>query len=288
MRWYQGFAGELDREGLDRLREEGRTAEEKIDGWFVALEIGPDGGVKYILRSERLGNTHKVCYGLPNTLPLKNTVLVGEVLGGTHNTNGDKGIILFDCPVWEGADMKSKPLPERREKVKEAIKAIGNPVFRLVKYVTSGFGKFYDEVVGDGGEGIVVKENKSAYIGNGLKLPNWYKVKRQMDGDYVILGYEQSDSASHIGQIRNVRCGLYNKQGKCVEVMTVGNMNSMQRMELTKNGAKYIGQVIVVKGYERFPDGALRHPSLSLTVNGQLVGNKIPLREDKKPEECVL
>jgi ATP-dependent DNA ligase len=140
----------------------------------------------------------------------------------------------------------------------------------------------YNRVVKEGGEGIIVKSVRTVYIDNS-KSKEWIKVKKEVDGDFVVMGFTKTSSKAYAakGWIGAVEVGLY-ENGKLKKVMQVGSMSEEVRDYFSKTKRACIGRVVTVYGFERFKSGALRHPSFAGTDLDNL------FREDKSPKECVL
>jgi len=90
------------------------------------------------------------------------------------------------------------------------------------------------KVIARNGEGIVVKDLDSGYKFNS-KTPKWYKVKKEVEEDYVILGFTETNSKEYADKkwIGAIECGLY-KSGKLEKVMQVGSMTNEIREYASK------------------------------------------------------
>jgi ATP-dependent DNA ligase len=122
----------------------------------------------------------------------------------------------------------------------------------------------FKQYIKQGYEGIVIKDIDKAF-----KTENWWKKKKVLTDEFIIVGYEfsQTDWAyiknydiPKKGVVGNIVCGLW-KENKLVQVMRVGQMPFGVRLELTHYPKKYLGKVVEIKGFERFESGALRHAS---------------------------
>lgn len=121
----------------------------------------------------------------------------------------------------------------------------------------------------EGVEGAVLKPRESVW-GEG-----WVRIKPVVTMDYVIMGFNQSDSDKYKGRmIRSIKAGLY-INGSLTHVMDVSGLTDEQRSDFYDNAKSYLGKVFTASGKSLFESGALRHP------------NFVEMHLDKKPHECV-
>jgi len=119
-------------------------------------------------------------------------------------------------------------------------------------------------------EGVVLKQADSMFG------DTWVRIKPIYDMDYVVLGFNQSDSDKYRGRmIKSIRAGIY-INGELTEVCQVGGMNEAERSDMYQNPDKYIGKVFTATGKDIFKSGALRHP------------NYLRMHPEKKAQECIL
>ena len=84
--------------------------------------------------------------------------------------------ILFDVLYWAGRNLLSEPLEQRRLLLAEACDRLQVPEV-LSSTGVVGVGKaFYQEVVGQGHEGVMAKHLRAAYR-PGRRSPAWRKIK---------------------------------------------------------------------------------------------------------------
>lgn len=141
--------------------------------------------------------------------------------------------------------------------------AFGHDDVELITEILNGkrFGKV---------EGVVLKEASSLFG------DPWVRIKPIFDMDYVIMGFNQSESASFKGKmVKSVIGGLYIK-GELTEICNVSGLANNDRAKMYTNPEDYIGKVMTCTGKDVFKSGALRHP------------NFLRMHPEKQPKECVL
>lgn len=190
---------------------------------------------------------------------------------------------VYDLPKDRNEDIRNKPLSERKKRLEALVSKLKKhiPVAILPDAPMTKAKALYEKIVAAGGEGVMVKDLRSPY-GKG-----WYKVKKVMTWDVVIMGYQApkktskkvdgkvSVTALHKkGLIGAVIFGAY-KNGKLKELGTVSGMTETVRRELSTNGDKYIGSVIEIRFQERTKSGALRHARF------------VRFRNDKAASQCI-
>ncbi len=207
--------------------------------------------------------------------------------------------VVFDCLYYNGTIVTDLPLVKRRHYMAKAVETWGN---RFVALADQCRGRdkraYYEEVVGRGGEGVVLKSLDHIYGDEKL----WVKVKKSSTADVVIMGFKDAKEMSTkkgddqptmtkyaaAGLIGAIVCGQFSTQPgdpesiarvKAVhtlhEVATVSGMDDDLRRELTSNGKNYIGDVIEIMHNGREPTGRFRHPRFKR------------FRQDKTAKNCV-
>lgn len=213
-------------------------------------------------------------------------------------------VYVFDIIAYKGEFLVDKPLHERLDILADVYMEhfIDIPFFNYYKIVLGTKEELiqqFEELVANGGEGFVAKEINSKYRLSTEKCQSplknaWIKVKREFNGDFVILGFdeptrlytgdhlnthqywEDGDPVTefyHKGWIGAIRFGEY-ENGVLVERGSVTGITKSLRAELTANPDKYIGKVIEIDGMQRTKDKAIRQPVFKR------------FREDKEPTDC--
>jgi len=293
--YYQGCAGTIDPRDIMKFdfKKSSYLVEQKYDGIYIQLVFDKFANLKLISRNMKEKNNEQLeslrLY-LEKNLKLEDAVINGELAFSTQTGTeyqkkyGHSKVDVFDITRLAGKDLVDKNLLDRK-KILDLFCAPLDPEYITVApyLVSDGVNNFnkkvkdwFDEIVKKGGEGLVVKDlaDKSYNFGGKSKL--WYKIKKLVSMDYVIMGYEDSNSEKYgsKGWIKHIVCGLY-ENGKLVEKVRVGSMTDEIRKEISKNKDKYKGTVVEIHGFEVFKSGAIRHPSFLM------------FRDDKDPKDCI-
>jgi len=273
------------------------VAQEKLDGLRGVIHICKE-GLRIFSRSagvddptRPLEKTSSLPHLASMQLPqLVGTILDAEILapgidvasmsGAIHSkhastTNGLVKAFVFDVLRYNGEDISSRTLHQRIGVLETLKKHIHSPdiIFLPWAFTANDKRKLYDDVLKQGGEGIMLKRLDATYLQGGRPANNWFKAKKSATFDCVIMGFTKGKGKynSHIGA---VRFGQY--VGKClVEFVQASGMSDTLRSEMTANSGKYIGQVVLIKGMQRLRSGKIRHPIF------------VGLRSDKKPTDCI-
>ncbi len=94
-------------------------------------------------------------------------------------------LYLFDCLFYEGVDLTSLGLGDRKAVLRDIV-WYGEEV-RFTPYRTSGSAEMYREACRRGAEGIIAKRATGPYIG--ARSTDWVKVKCVDEQEFVIGGY---------------------------------------------------------------------------------------------------
>lgn len=158
--------------------------------------------------------------------------------------------------------------------------------------------QFYQQVLKDGKEGIVLKHVHGLYIPGKRPMGNWIKLKVSESDDVVIMGFdppvkeysgtdydtwpywdENGEPVSknyYHGLIGSIAFGKYDKDGELVYMGACTGITDEMRKEFTQNQDQYIGKVMEIKFMEKTVDGRYRHP------------NFVRIHNDKNSWECTL
>ena len=113
-------------------------------------------------------------------------------------------VFFFDCLRRDGADLVSHPATARFEALAAALpSALLMP--RLVTSEVSAAQAFYDDALGRGHEGVMVKALDAPY-NPGARSALWLKVKRAHTLDLVVLAAEWGHGRRH-GWLSNLHLG---------------------------------------------------------------------------------
>jgi ATP-dependent DNA ligase len=265
------------------LADPSYIAEVKIDGYRAIFE---NSGFH-----SRLGNT----FDLPQiTRWLKDydVILDGELyihratssdITTALGKDGDKGklrYVVFDV-LGTGGDtlLTGMPWNYRRELLERIYDDIDpqSPIDLSKVYPDKlglrSFDEAMDYIESHGIEGLMLKNTQAIYEPDSRHVNNWWKLKKHMTYDVVIMGYEEG-KGKFKGLIGSIVFGLYKGDvltscGKC------SGMTDELRREISENREAFETMVFEIKAMERTKDGAFRHPVFSR------------FRTDKTPWQCL-
>jgi ATP-dependent DNA ligase len=276
-------------------------AEQKYDGIYCMLTFDENGKLSLISRNMKVKENEQLeslrAY-LENYFHLKDSVVNGELAFSTQagteyqKLYGHSKIDVFDILKYKGKELHTKSLLARKLILRDLIHK-DDSYIKLSPWIcsdpkvtpwnednnTHSFNEkvlaWFNKLVSEGKEGLVIKDMNDTSYEFGGKSKLWYKIKKLVSNDYVIMGYDNSDSIkySKLDWIKNIICGLY-EGTELIEKVKVGSMTEEVRKEISLNKDKYKGTVIEVAGFEIFKSGSIRHPSF------------LRFRDDKDIEDC--
>jgi len=109
-----------------------------------------------------------------------------QLLQQYGQVNGPLMYYVFDCLLLNGKSLEKMPLTERKEILKKNL-----PENEIVKYcddVDEQGKKFFSLIKKKGLEGIIAKRKNSVYR-EGVRSPDWLKIKHVQMQEVVIAGY---------------------------------------------------------------------------------------------------
>lgn len=290
-------------------------ADEKLDGTRYLCHLAVDGknrftsrrksvnGGLYVEKTDNFPHLAKIQW--PN---LHDTIIDGEIViaggeskssdvtsitGGLPATalkfqeeHGFVDYVIFDILFFKGTDIRDYPQKIRMTFLKylfqEEFKS--NAHIKLIKQVWDNKKEFYEKIVANGGEGVILKNSVAKY---GV-LTAWAKVKKEAKFDVFITGYLPPEQIStkvsgktsitryaDKGWIGSITLGQYNVDGTMRNCGSVSGMDETVRALLSNHQDKYIGRVIEISAQERISSGFFRHPRFER------------FREDKGACDCV-
>jgi bifunctional non-homologous end joining protein LigD len=197
--------------------------------------------------------------------------------------------VFFDCLALEGHDLRSVPLAQRKEFLKNLLPPLG--LARYGDHVIHAGDDLFHAASEMGLEGIVAKRTNSRYLG--ARSRDWIKIKCHRRQEFVVGGYTNPQGGrTGFGALH---LGLY-QAGKLIYVSKVGTgfdgktlkliWEKMQPLKCSRSpfdvrspsgrGHTWIEPKLVceVRFSDWTHDGGIRHPTF------------LGLRADKQPGDC--
>lgn len=211
--------------------------------------VGPDG---------KLGSTKSIL-GSSAQYAIEFQRQHGSLKLVCHNLVGLRGESLLHVPYGER-------LPYLADIV-TSLRSQGLDILIKEELVTIGKCDYFQMIVAQGGEGVVVKNLR------GLDA-DLVKVKRAKTWDVVIVGFTEG-KGKYSTVIGAIRYGAY-KDGKLVEIGKCSGMTDEERVMFASAPQSFLGRVIELKGQEVSSGGRIRFPAFQR------------IRDDKHPEICLI
>ncbi len=161
----------------------------KVDGdnWILDGELTVPGGFRKLLKRNVEDKT-------------KIKILSQKIPATFH---------VFDILRWDGMDITSKPLKDRKKMLLDHVKPSDRVKIMPFRLVTSSeVKKHFQEYVDDGYEGAVLKNALSSYE-SGKRTGQWIKIKREETVDVNIIGATRSTGSIPFGALLMERDGKY-------------------------------------------------------------------------------
>lgn len=182
--------------------------------------------------------------------------------------------VVFDCLFYKGTDLRNRPLRERQSFLEQVLMQWACPNVEMISQkVGDKKHDWYDMLISQGHEGVVLKHRDSTYTSDS----QWVKVKGSHTADVVIMGFKPAEPGKYEGQVGAIRFGQYKIKGgsTLVEMGTCSGFDDALRKHMTEHKNDYYLDVIEIKHYGREPSGAFRHPQFKR------------FRPDKRASACV-
>ena len=220
-------------------------------------------------------------------------------------------LIAFDILMYDGKDLTSLPLRERKKYLQLAFNNIKDLIDIELVANSNGLSTrdFYNQIVSVGGEGLVVKDLDSLYDIRGKRAGEWVKIKRSVTGslleqnygdtfDCFVIGFNEGQKGTkNEGLVGSLNFGIYllDENNKVIldergipqihHICTVGGLPDKLREAITVkdfNGNVQLRPDIYAK---------------VATVDGQDISDKnmrlaharlIQWRVDKSADQCTI
>lgn len=263
------------------LNDDGYIGEVKYDGYRAVW----DGEKLY----SRLGNAFSVTE-IKAALP-KGIVLDGELYipGGISSDvttalgkDGDKGklkYIVYDVLAYGGNDLLGWSWEDRRtclDSMPLSSDKVSVSTVYVDKFGLNDYSAAMDFIKGNNIEGVMLKNVHALYLPGKRPSNNWWKVKRALTYDVIILSFSEG-KGKYAGLVGSINFGLY-KEGKLTFCGSCSGMDDAMRKRMAENKEKFIGRVMEIHAMQREEKtGFFRHPTFK------------QLRDegDKSPRQCT-
>jgi len=274
------------------------VAELKLDGTRLKMHITSEGNRFDTRRiSEKSGVFMERTNNFPHLRDLdlpefEGTVLDGEgianvktdTMGATQSIVGSSpekawdrqdelGLIqywVFDIIKFKGDNLTTTPYEFRHRILEQVVKIITDKYpecgIKIVQQHEKDKKEFYQQVIGDGGEGIMLKDLRSTY-GDRKGLIKCKKFERL---SMIICGFK-AGAGKYTGGVGSIQVKFYGEE----PLTYASGLSDEQRWDMTKNPDKYLGRVVELEIQEKTKTGSLRHPRM------------IDLRDEILPEQCT-
>jgi bifunctional non-homologous end joining protein LigD len=223
------------------------------------------------------------------------TCLSGE--NGEAKANGlTPHLMIFDMMWCDRTNITRYKFGQRRELLEEAFRNIRLPHVHLVESqfgITTAFHKeVYEDIISEGGEGIVLKLPESPYISEDRK--HWAKVKHWTTTECAVCGVTEGTGA------RKESIGaLILAQRKGRNYVHVGNVNVADTAERAKIKSFVDREKAVANSCGYQGKGAMKFVHPKMVVEVKILGRQprsdklrqpifLRMRDDKRPDECEL
>jgi bifunctional non-homologous end joining protein LigD len=121
---------------------------------------------------------------------------VDESAGG-----GRVAFIAFDILRNGAADLRGRPLVERRVELERLFSQTASPLLRISEMVRGDGCRLYQRALDEGWEGLIAKDAASPYK-SGKRSPDWRKLKIVHEQEFVIGGWtEPRQTRSYFGAL---------------------------------------------------------------------------------------
>ena len=158
-------------------------------------------------------------------------------------------LIAFDILMYDGKDLTSLPLRERKKYLQLVFNNIKDLIDIELVANSNGLSTrdFYNQIVSVGGEGLVVKDLDSLYDIRGKRAGEWVKIKRSVTGslleqnygdtfDCFVIGFNEGQKGTkNEGLVGSLNFGIY-------------LLDENNNIILDEHGIPYIHHVATVGG----------------------------------------
>jgi ATP-dependent DNA ligase len=135
--------------------------------------------------------------------------------------------VAFDLLAEGLADLRDRPLSERRRRLEEIVARAGPPL-HLTPYTLEPAvaREWFDRFEGAGLDGVIAKDWQGKYQPG---RRGWIKVKHERTADCVVIGFRWDAAGKSLGSLL---LGLYDSSGELNYVGHTSSFSAQQRLEL--------------------------------------------------------
>jgi len=153
----------------------------------------------------------------------------GKLQNWRSEADGDLFYCVFDLLWYQGRELMSLPLSERKAQLVQLLPE--NGIIRLSESFEVDGIEFFETVKKLGLEGLIAKKSDSLYL-PGIRTKEWLKIKANKRQEMVIGGYTKNNDSSK--QFSSLLLGFF-ENGKLVYTGKVGTgFNDKQQSEMLK------------------------------------------------------
>ena len=113
----------------------------------------------------------------------------GLVAALEQHRSGDIALMAFDLLFLDGADMREKPLHQRKRKLAALLETAPHNI-RFAAHMESEGKATFDAAIAAGAEGVIAKRRDAPYRSG--RTHSWLKIKGYPRADVLIVGYKPS------------------------------------------------------------------------------------------------
>ena len=191
------------------------------------------------------------------------TALMGCSPGKAVSRQEATGFVTFhafDIMQFRNKDVRGYELADRRKILLEVVDRLDNPHVIPIEQYDTDFDMHFHRITSEGGEGLIIKDNRLGY-GTG-----WAKKKKAYEVTCVVIGFTPG-RGKYEGSVGALRLAVYMEDGTAYEVGKASGFNDHTRWQMSKDPDKYIGKCVDIntmrlnKPRADFPNGRLFQPT---------------------------